>query len=467
MSDYFTATSVPSTGAALTSATIRAEFAAIQTGLSDKIAAYTGNASKAVIINAGGTAQTVTTGTLTLAGNFATSGASALTLTTTGSTNVTLPTTGTLATLAGSETLSNKTLTSPTLNTPTVGTSIVPTTTDTATLGTSSVQWSDLFLASGGLINWANGNAVLTHSTGVLTVSTGDLRVTTAGTNSASAVTVGGTQTLTAKTLTSPTIGTSPTAAGATWTDLGAVTTVDINGGTLDGVTIGGSSAGAGTFTALTVSGATILGDNQNISWSALYGAGIPTITAGVGNPMGFYPTGSTNGAVLSLTGTTATVAVPLTVNTILSAGTTATVFNTVATTVNAFGAATAINIGAASSLTTWTGDRFNITGQNATETLLSVINTHASAGDARVQITAGDAASGDPYVRFTITGAIAWAVGVDNSASDAFVISTNTTLGSSNRVSISSAGAVTIPNLAGSGSRTVVADANGVLSAP
>ena len=37
-----------------------------------------------------------------------------------------------------------------------------------------------------------------------------------------------------------------------TWSDLGAVTTIDINGGTIDGVTIGGAVAGAGTFTALT-----------------------------------------------------------------------------------------------------------------------------------------------------------------------------------------------------------------------
>ena len=40
-----------------------------------------------------------------------------------------------------------------------------------------------------------------------------------------------------------------------TWTDLGSVTTVDINGGTVDGVTIGGASAGAGTFTTLNATG--------------------------------------------------------------------------------------------------------------------------------------------------------------------------------------------------------------------
>lgn len=58
-------------------------------------------------------------GNLTTAAAFTTAG-SALTLTTTAPTNVTLPTTGTLATLAGSETLTNKTLTSPTLTTPTM-----------------------------------------------------------------------------------------------------------------------------------------------------------------------------------------------------------------------------------------------------------------------------------------------------------------------------------------------------------
>ena len=54
--------------------------------------------------------------TVTSSGNFA------YTRTLTGVTNVTFPTTGTLATLAGTETFTNKTLTSPTLTTPALGT---------------------------------------------------------------------------------------------------------------------------------------------------------------------------------------------------------------------------------------------------------------------------------------------------------------------------------------------------------
>jgi hypothetical protein len=40
-----------------------------------------------------------------------------------------------------------------------------------------------------------------------------------------------------------------------TWSDLGTVTTMDLNGGTIDGVTIGGASAAAATFTTLNATG--------------------------------------------------------------------------------------------------------------------------------------------------------------------------------------------------------------------
>lgn len=66
-------------------------------------------------------------------------------------------------------------------------------------------------------------------------------------------------KTVTGGTFSGPTISGSPSAAGATWSNLGAVTTVDINGGTVDGVVIGGASAAAGSFTTLSATGTSTL----------------------------------------------------------------------------------------------------------------------------------------------------------------------------------------------------------------
>jgi hypothetical protein len=44
-----------------------------------------------------------------------------------------------------------------------------PQTSDTVALGSGTLMWSDLFLASGGVLNFNNGNATVTHSAGLLT----------------------------------------------------------------------------------------------------------------------------------------------------------------------------------------------------------------------------------------------------------------------------------------------------------
>ena len=64
----------------------------------------------------GGTGVNNSGKTITIGGNFTHTGAHTLGLTTTANTSVTLPTTGTLATLAGTETFTNKTLTTPDIN---------------------------------------------------------------------------------------------------------------------------------------------------------------------------------------------------------------------------------------------------------------------------------------------------------------------------------------------------------------
>ena len=65
----------------------------------------------------------------------------------------------TLVSLVSTDTLTNKTLTSPAINT-----AIVPASADGATLGTASAEFSDLFLADGGTIQFGNDQEItLTH----------------------------------------------------------------------------------------------------------------------------------------------------------------------------------------------------------------------------------------------------------------------------------------------------------------
>lgn len=124
------------------------------------------------------------------------------------------------------------------------GTIFSPAATGIASLGSNTRRWASLDMSSGGFIRF-NGTDILTHSAGILTLDPGDFRVATAGTNTASVVTVGGTQTLTGKTLGAVTLG----------------GTVSGGGNQLNNIIIGTSTPLAGTFTALTSTGNTILGD--------------------------------------------------------------------------------------------------------------------------------------------------------------------------------------------------------------
>jgi len=57
------------------------------------------------------------------------------------------------------------------------GSALTPDANDGTALGTTTLMWSDLFLASGGVINFNNGNMTITHSAGNLNVAGGTLQV--------------------------------------------------------------------------------------------------------------------------------------------------------------------------------------------------------------------------------------------------------------------------------------------------
>jgi len=162
-------------------------------------------------------------------GNVAVTHSSGILTMGTGELRITTPGTAasSVPTLSSTSTLTNKTLTAPVLNTGTVGTSLVPTTDDGAALGDVTHNFSDIFLASGAVLNYNNGNAVITHSSGILTMGTGEFRITTAGTNASSVPTLSSTSTLTNKTLTSPVLN---TATGSSLTMTGAITTTSVLG---------------------------------------------------------------------------------------------------------------------------------------------------------------------------------------------------------------------------------------------
>lgn len=205
MSDYYTVSGNPTTGSSGSSATMRSEFSLISAAF-DKLPGMNGNGSRAVIVNSGGTALTLTTGALALAGNFQTTGAFSLNFNVTNNTSVVLPTSGTLvstasnlsvfaattsAQLAGiisdetgsgplvfanSPTINTPTLNTPTLNTPTL---ITP------TLGVAtatSINGLNVATTAGGGLSVAN-NKTLTVSNSVTIAGTDATTLTFQGTD--------------------------------------------------------------------------------------------------------------------------------------------------------------------------------------------------------------------------------------------------------------------------------------------
>lgn len=220
--------------------------------------------------------------------------------------------------------------TSVTLTSPKITTSIIPTTDDGASLGTTSNKFSDLFLASGSVVNFNSGDVTITHaanklsfaggtsyefdapliptagsnlgssanpwnnvslantaeiswnggtakiahtSAAVLAVSVGDFRVTSPGSNSTSVVTQGAAQTLTNKTITSPTLDGTPTVSTLRAIGSGGVEVQNSSG---TNVII----AGAGGGTGISLQGTTNIGSASADYVQIAGSTGASTLTA-------------------------------------------------------------------------------------------------------------------------------------------------------------------------------------------
>jgi len=213
----------------------------------------------------GGTGVANTGKTITLGGNLTTSGAFATTLTATATTSVTLPTTGTLATLAGSETFTNKTLTLPTIGgtgaafngstsgtttvvaTATAGTTtlVLPAASDTLVGKATTDTLTNKTIAAGSNTISGLTNSNLSGTAGITNANLANSSITvTAGTgmSGGGAVSLGGTVTLTNAGVTALTtssgLSTNTSATGAvSITNTGVTSNVAGTGITVSGAT--------------------------------------------------------------------------------------------------------------------------------------------------------------------------------------------------------------------------------------
>jgi hypothetical protein len=183
-----------------------------------------------------------------------------------GSSAVTVAIDSTVATLTGSQTLTNKTLTSPTINGATIGGSLIPSTDVTYDLGDATHRFRDLYL-SGSTIKL--GSATLSASGTGLALG-GSAVVTVGDTGTVTNTMLAGSIANAKLSNSSVTIGSTTTALGGTNTSLAGLTSVTSTGFT--GALTGNASTATALQTARTINGVSFDGS-----------ANVTTLTAGTG----------------------------------------------------------------------------------------------------------------------------------------------------------------------------------------
>jgi len=200
---------------------------------------------------------------------------------------------------------------------------------------------------------------------------------------------------------------------------LGVTTVNSANANTITG--LGTVSYGAINFT----------GSSSGVNVSTFTGLPVDIWSATLGTPL-TVPNGGTGRS--SLTNHGVLVGASTSAITQLSVGTTGQLL------VGSTGADPAFGSSASADFTFTTATA----AATRTLTISNTDNTSASS-NAVLQTTTGGASSGDPFHTFTVTGATSWSHGIDNSASDAYVVSASTALGTSDRMSLTTTGLLSV----------------------
>lgn len=159
---------------------------------------------------------------------------------------------------------------------------------------------------------------------------------------------------------------------------------------------------------------------------------------------------GTTNQITTTAAGSTVTVSLPTAVTvttlhaTTIDTNVAAAELSLNGTTLSATGSNAAVSLNLSTKGTGSVVFARSAAGIDLNEQITNADNT-VGTSNAGLQIATGGASSGDPYVQFAISGvgASTMTMGLDNSASDTFVISNSAALGTSNALTLTQAGAL------------------------